>query len=62
MNDHIANHNLIQTLVEVGGRISEQMGWGRGVDQLQETRGPADTKGSVTGKKAGVAPRIRRGV
>jgi hypothetical protein len=39
MNDHIANHGLVNRLVEVAARISEQMGWGRGVDQLKEPVG-----------------------
>jgi len=61
MDDHIVSENLISTLMEVAAHISEQMGWGRGVDQLQEVRGPAKAKriGATGGK--GVATRVRRG-
>lgn len=60
MDDHIARENLISTLIEAAARISEQMGWGRGVDQLQEGSAPAKGIGAgVTGGKA-AATRLRR--
>ena len=60
MDDHIASENLISTLMEVAARISEQMGWGRGVDQLQEGRSPAKDKGTIATWGKGVATRVRR--
>jgi DNA-binding IclR family transcriptional regulator len=60
MNDHIANHDLINRLMEVAARISEQMGWGRGVDQLQEARSPAEGGGTVK-RGERLAPRVHRG-
>jgi DNA-binding IclR family transcriptional regulator len=61
MDDHIANDDLINTLVDVAAQISERMGWGRGVDQLQEGRSPAKGKraGGTTAK--GAAGRLRSG-
>jgi IclR family transcriptional regulator, KDG regulon repressor len=61
MDHHIASADLINTLMDVAAQISEQMGWGRGVDQLQEVRSPA--KGQRTGaiRAKGVAGRVRRG-
>jgi len=61
MDDHIANHDLINTLMEVAAQISEQMGWGRGVDQLQEVRSLAKGKRSGAIRAKGVATRVRRG-
>jgi len=60
MNDHIAKDDLINTLMEVAAQISEQMGWGRGVDQLQEGRSPSKGKRtSGTGRKS-AAGRVDR--
>ena len=61
MDDHIANDDLINTLMEVAAQISEQMGWGRGVDQLQEVRGPVKGKQTGVARANGVAGRVRRG-
>ena len=61
MDDHIVSENLISTLMEVTAHISEQMGWGRGVDQLQEQRSPAKGKGTGATGGQGVATRVRRG-
>lgn len=61
MDDHIANDDLINTLMEVAAQISEQMGWGRGVDQLQEVRSPAKGKRTGATRAKGVAGRVRRG-
>jgi DNA-binding IclR family transcriptional regulator len=59
MEDHIARGDLTSTLVEVAAAISEQMGWGRGVDQLPEGRAPA--KGTGAGAPGqGAATRVRR--
>ncbi len=54
MNDHIAKDDLINTLLKVAAQISEQMGWGRGVDQLPEGRSPAkaDPTGATRRKRA----------
>ncbi|OGO45219.1 MAG: hypothetical protein A2W34_00930 [Chloroflexi bacterium RBG_16_64_32] len=61
MDHHIVSENLISTLMEVTAHISEQMGWGRGVDQLQEQRSPAKGKGTGATGGQGVATRVRRG-
>lgn len=61
MDDHIAHDDLINTLMEVAAQISEQMGWGRGVDQLQEARSPAKGKGTGATTAKGIAGRVRRG-
>jgi IclR family acetate operon transcriptional repressor len=60
MDEHIANENLIGTLIEVTARISEQMGWGRGVDQLQERTSPGKAKGIGAGGERGVAEPVGR--
>lgn len=61
MEDHIAHGDLIHTLVEVAAQISEQMGWGRGVDQLQELRSSAKVRRTPAVRAKRVAGRVRRG-
>ncbi len=61
MDDHIANDDLVRTLMEVAGRVSEQMGWGRGVDQLQDVKRPAKGKRAAAPRVKGIAGRAGRG-
>ena len=61
MDEHIASENLISTLMELSARISEQMGWGRGVDQLQEQKSSAKGRGTGATAEKGVAKRVGRG-
>jgi len=44
VDHHIANNDLIDKLRQAAAEISEQMGWGRGVDQLGEAEKPARPK------------------
>jgi DNA-binding IclR family transcriptional regulator len=61
MNDHINKDDLINTLLEVAGRISEQMGWGRGVDQLPEGKTPVKGEPTDPIRGKGVAGRAQGG-
>jgi hypothetical protein len=61
MEDHIASDDLINKLMEAAAQISEQMGWGRGVDQLKDVRSRAKGKRPRTTKAKAVVERIRRG-
>ena len=61
MDHHIVSENLISTLMEVTAHISEQMGWGRGVDQLQEQKSSAKGRGTGATAEKGVAKRVGRG-
>jgi DNA-binding IclR family transcriptional regulator len=61
MDDHIANDDLINTLMEVAAQISEQMGWGRGVDQLQDVGTPVKGKQTRAARARAVAESARRG-
>ena len=44
VDHHISNNDLIDKLQQAAAQISEQMGWGRGVDQLGEVEKPARQK------------------
>jgi IclR family transcriptional regulator, KDG regulon repressor len=61
MEDHIASDDLINKLMEAAAQISEQMGWGRGVDQLKDVRSRAKGKRPRTTKAKAVVERVRRG-
>jgi DNA-binding IclR family transcriptional regulator len=61
MDDHLANDDLTNVLIEAAGHISEQMGWGRGVEQLQKVRSVAKTnRAGPRGANRGVGRARRR--